>query len=143
MATPTPRHHSGHAIDGTFIDVCARYISKIFTREDGVRVTKSNRVNTFDLGQVVNRVFCASLVFIGADPRVGDGDNHIRAFGFHLRDKFFCGLFDIGCGHFTFEIFLIPHHDLWRNKSDITDLDGMCLSIGIFKAVLFNHIRRE
>lgn len=73
---------------------------------------------------------------------MGEGDDDIGSFSFHFRNGFLCGFHNVFDLNAAFEIFLIPRHDLGRNKADVADFYLMLAAVFIRDGFFFYDIRR-
>ncbi|SAH82510.1 Uncharacterised protein [Enterobacter hormaechei] len=143
VVAPHARHHRWHTVERPFFDVRAFDISEIFAREDGVGVTKQDRIHARHLAEIVHGVLSHHLIRVGREARVRHDDDHIRPFRPHLRHVFARGFGNVVDGHFPVEVGFIPRHDLRRHKTDIADFQRLFFTVLVDNLGLFNQIRGE
>ena len=140
MIAPHTGHYCRNAVQGTFSDICAFDVGKVFPREHGVSMTKHDGINTRYFAEVINRVLRHSLIRVGRKARVSHDDDHIRALGPHFRYVLTCGFGDVIHCHFAAEIGFIPGHDLRWHKTDVANFQRLLVTLFVDHLGVFNQI---
>ena len=141
VVAPHARHHRWHTVERPFFDVRAFDTGEIFAREDGVGVTKQDRIDARYLAEVIHGVLSHRLIRVGREARVGHNDHHICAFRPHLRHVFARRFGNVVDGYFPVEVGFIPRHDLRRHKADIADFQRLFFTVLVDNLGLFNQVR--
>ena len=143
MIAPHARHHRRHAIERTFCNISAFNVGKIFTREDGVSMTKHNGIHARYFTKIINGVFRHRLIRVGRKAGVSNHHHDIGAFFPHFRHILTRGFGDVIYRHFAAEVGFIPGHDLWWHKADIANLQRLLVTFLVDHLSIFDQIRRK
>ena len=131
MIAPHAGHHRRNAVQRAFLNIGPFDGGELLAGKDGVCMTKENRVDAFDLAEVVDRVLRHCMVRLAAEAGVRDRHHQIRTLGAHLRYIATRGFGDVFDAHFALQVGFVPHHNLRRREADKTDLQLLRLAVAI------------